>query len=169
MSNKFRYFRILKHHKEICGNDALCSEHELIFYVEAPQSFTSIDIWKYAITYKHHHTPSSYRLTLAEYLQYPWFEWYKKLKQGDFECPLIFTDKDLCIEGRHRLRLMELMGITECPAIIVNIAELRDTPRFPPRYDEWIAQVGTNSWRRRTMDARKQFNKFIIWDSRELI
>lgn len=162
MEDKYAvYYKARKHHAEIFKKDNSVSFFELIYAVEAPKEFTSISIWDYTevIDIKqilHDFTP----IDQDQQDAYPYYELYVNIKWTGNWHPYILQETEqglICIEGRHRLRLMALSGAVSVKAVVVSIVGARSETIYPPRYNEWLEYRSKHNFIQTAKEARKDF------------
>lgn len=177
--NLFLY-KVRRHHKEIIGTEEPCSFYQLLYVVEAPMSFTGINIWEYVErisvedlkAYYNSDTPiNTYQLSRDECKQYPYYELFWNMNQNLIQHPLIVeqsTEQLFVLEGRHRLRLMILFSIfqhryLEIPCIIVEKTEKQDDRAYrnTDAYLFWTTWLHKNNFPQVAKQARDVFTKFV--------
>ena len=174
------FYTVRKHHKEIFKKDSPVSFFELLYMVEAPQSFTRLNIWEYVeripvLSLNYYYKPGAkirdYKLTEGELKQYPYYELFMDLYRGLPSCPLIFQEVEdgslRVIEGAHRLRLLVLFYILrnrwpEIPGVVVRaVAGNNEDYRQTEDYRVWIEWLRKNSLSNTVKNQKELFNEFI--------
>lgn len=180
MPDKYPYYIVNKYHEKIFGKPDKVSYYELLFAVEAPQFFSGINIWRYCD-----------RVPIAEVLRsvakisndeltkpcvpYPFYDLFSQIWTGDLRSPLIFKGfrgESVCIEGRHRLRLLTLFynenpevfekRIGNIPIVFVEEVEGESEKNLPEKYNEWARWLSDNNIITDSKRKKAIYEKFLL-------